>query len=133
MTNILKQVFNNLFDRKNAKFGFNVDFVNGYVNYNEITNIKKGKCSLKFENQEIIISQNNEIIKDFMSDVYNFRTWTFKGNIYFAIKMKTSSEYMFSFGNVDLWLKSIENYSKAFNIPFEYCGESKENDIEDNE
>ena len=53
--------------------------------------------------------------------------------IYFAIKMKTSSEYMFSFGNVDLWLKSIENYSKAFNIPFEYCGESKENDIEDNE
>ena len=130
MASFLKQFFSNLFNCKNAKLGFNVDFVNGYVNYNEITKIKKGKCVLNFENQQIIITQNNESISDYMSDVYNFRTWNFKGNVYFAIKMKTSSEYKFCFGNVDFWLKALENYTKAFNIPFEYCGESGENDNE---
>ncbi len=123
---MLKQIFKNLFDRKNAKLGFNLDFVKGDVNHNEITKIKKGKCKLNFENQQIIISQNNEIITDNMNDVYNFRTWTFKGNIYFAISMKTHSEYMFSFGEVDFWLKSLENYAQAFDVPFEYCGESEE-------
>ena len=125
---MLKQIFKNLFDRKNAKLGFNLIFINGYVNHNEITKIKKGACKLNFENQRFVILQDNESISDNMNDVYNIRTWTFKENVYFAIRMKTHSEYMFSFGTVDFWLKTLENYAKAFNIPFEYCRESKENE-----
>ncbi len=125
---MFKRLFNNLFDRKNAKFGFKLDFIKGYINHNEITNIKKGKCQLNFENQCFTISQDNETISDNMKDVYNIRTWTFKGFVYFAIRMTTHSEYMFCLGETDLLLKALENYTKAFNIPFEYCGESTEND-----
>lgn len=124
------QIFNNLFNRKYAKFGFNVDFVNGTLNHNVITKIKAGKCALNFENQTIIIKQGNEIITDNMSDVSSMRTWTFKGNVYFAIETKTYNEYKFCFGATDLLLKSLENYANAFNIPFEYCEESNNHDDE---
>lgn len=130
---MLKQIFNNLFNRKEAKIGFNVDFVNGTLNHNSIITIQAGKCALNFENQIMTIQQDDNILTENMSDVSSMRTWTFKGNVYLAIETKTYNEYKFSFGNVDLWLKSIENYSTAFGIPFEYCGESKENDDEDNE
>lgn len=130
---MLKQIFNNLFNRKEAKIGSNVDFVNGTLNHNSITTIQAGKCALNFENQIMTIQQGDNILTENMSDVSSMRTWTFKGNVYLAIETKTYNEYKFSFGNVDLWLKSIENYSIAFGIPFEYCGESKENDDKDNE
>jgi len=127
---MLKQIFNNLFNRKQAKIGFNLDFVNGTLNHNPISKIKAGKCALNFENQIMTIKQDENILTENMSDVKSMRTWTFKGNVYIAIETKTYNEYKFSFGNFDLWLKSIENYSKAFDIPFEYCGESTENDDE---
>jgi len=123
---MLKQIFNNLFNRKQAKIGFNLDFVNGTLNHNPISKIKAGKCALNFENQIMTIKQDENILTENMSDVKSMRTWTFKGNVYIAIETKTYNEYKFSFGNFDLWLKSIENYSKAFDIPFEYCGESEE-------
>ena len=65
---MFKRLFNNLFDRKNAKFGFKLDFIKGYINHNEITNIKKGKCQLNFENQCFTISQDNETKNDLLQD-----------------------------------------------------------------
>lgn len=47
-----------------------------------------------------------------MQDVYFFRTWSFKGKNYLAIKTKTASEYKFCFDSVDFWFKAIENYSQ---------------------
>ena len=122
---MFKQIFNNLFNPKEAKFGFNLDFVGGTLNHNPIVKIQKGKCKLNFEKQTLIISQDEQSIIDYMVDVESIRTWQFKGNIYFAIKTKTYNEYMFSFGSVDLWLKSIQRYAQAFNIPFKDCGESE--------
>lgn len=121
---MLKQIFNNLFNRKEAKIGFNIDFVNGTLNHNPITKLNAGKCSLTFEKQTMYIKQGDIVLTENMSDVASMRTWTFKGKIYIAIETKTYNEYKFCFGDVDLWLKSLENYANAFNIPFEYCGES---------
>jgi hypothetical protein len=127
---MLKKIFANLFDRKNGKLNFKLDFVQGHINHNEIKNIKAGQCLLNFENQAFEIKQGDEIISEKMSDVYNVRTWEYKGNFYFAISMKTYSEYMFSFGEVSFWLKALENYVKAFDIPFEYSDESNEDNDE---
>lgn len=127
---MLKQLFKNVFKPKDAKFGFNIEFINGTLNHNPINNIKRGKCQLNFENQAFTIKQKNEILTDYMTDVNSIRTWTFQGNVYFAISTKTYNEYTFSFGTVDFWLKTIEKYANLFDIPFEYCGESKEYDDE---
>jgi len=127
---MLKQLFKNAFKPKDAKFSFNIEFINGTLNHNPISNIKRGKCQLNFENQKFTIKQNDEILTDYMTDVDSIRTWTFQGNVYFAINTKTYNEYKFSFGTVDFWLKSLERYAIAFNIPFEYCGESINNDDE---
>lgn len=125
---MLRQLFKNAFKPKEAKFGFNLDYIDGSLNHNPINNIKRGKCQLNFENQTFTIKQNDESLIDYMSDVHSIRTWTFKGNVYFAIDTKTHNEYKFSFGAVDYWLKALEKYATAFEIPFEYCGESDSDD-----
>lgn len=125
---MLKQLFNNLFDRKNAKFGYNVEFVNGTLNHNSINNIKAGKCALNFENQQIIFKQGNEILTDNMSDVESIRTWIFKEKMYFAIATRSYNEYKFCmpvFDNETLKLailKPLINYADAFNIKIQDDG-----------
>jgi len=128
---MFKQIFNNIFNRKEAKLGFKIFFINGTINHKPITNIVKDKCLLDFENQTMIIKQGDVSLTEKMSDVSSMRTWTFKGNVYFAVETKTNNEYKFSFGTVDFWLKAVENYAKEFDIPFEYCGESEESSEDD--
>lgn len=122
----LIQGFNNLFNRKKAKFGFKLEFIEGSVNHNSITKIQKGECQLNFEDGKIIIKQNNNQIIDSMTDVYNVRTWTFNDEQYFAIRMRTHSEYMFNLKAASLLFRAIENYAQAFNVPIEYCVEPEE-------
>lgn len=79
-----------------VKFNYKTYFLSGYVNYNNITKIERGECLLKFDKDKFFIIQNDKTIEDSIADIYNFRIWTFKGGLYLAIAMKTSSEYKFS-------------------------------------
>lgn len=79
-----------------VKFNYKTYFLSGYVNYNNITKIERGECLLKFDKDKFFIIQNDKTIEDSIADIYNFRIWTFKGGLYLAISMKTSSEYKFS-------------------------------------
>ena len=132
---MFKQLFNNVFDRKNGKLGFKPDFVNGTLNHKPITEIEAGKCKLNFENQAFKISQNDKFLTDKMENVCSIRTWIFKGKLYLIIETKQHNNYMFSFPDVEIndltigiLLKPLETYAKEFEIPFEYQGESKDND-----
>jgi hypothetical protein len=129
---MLKQLFDNLFNPKKAKFGYNVEFVNGTLNHNPINKIQAGKCALNFENETFIFKQGDEILTDNMSDVESIRTWTFKGKMYFAIATRTYNEYKFSMPVIDnetiklALLKPLIKYADAFNISIQDDGESEE-------
>lgn len=132
---MIKQLFNNIFDKKNAKLEFKPHFVSGTLSYKSITDIKSDKCKLDFENQAFKISQNDKILSDKMSNVRNIRTWIFKERLYLAIETKSQDEYMFSFPDVEisdfamnLLLKPLEMYAKEFTIPFEYQGVSEDDE-----
>ncbi len=132
---MLKQLFKNVFDRKNAKFGFKLNFVSGTLNYKSITEIKSDKCTLNFENQAFKISQNDKFLTDKMENVCSIRTWIFKGRLYLVIETKRHDEFMFSFPGVEpsdlaigMLLRPLEVYAKEFEIPFEYQGESKDDE-----
>lgn len=114
---MLKQLFSNLFDRKNAKMGFNVEFVSGYLNHNEIKNLHAGKCSLNFEKQEFIIKQDSETYSESMLNVYNFVKIQKENKFLLHINTKTHNEFTFNFGEFDLWFQAIKNYADAFQIP----------------
>jgi len=129
---MLKQIFDNLFNPKQAKFGYNVEFVNGTLNHNPISKIKAGKCALNFENQQFTFKQGNETLSDNMSDVESIRTWTFKEKMYFAIATRSYNEYKFSMPVLDnetlklAILKPLVRYADAFNITIQDDGESEE-------
>ena len=129
---MLKQIFNNLFNRKQAKIGFNVDFINGTLNHNPISKIKAGKCALNFENQVMTIKQDENVLTENMSDVESIRTWTFKEKMYFAIATRTYNEYKFAMPVIDndalklALLKPLVRYADAFNISIQDDGESEE-------
>ena len=119
MFETIKRIFNNLFDRKNAKFGFKIDFVDGFLNHNAIKAIHAGKCLLNFENQQIIIKQDNETIIENMIDIYNFFWYKSGNNFRLKINTKTHNEFTFDFGESDILLNAVKNYADAFKIPFE--------------
>lgn len=116
-----------------VKFKYKTYFLNGYVNHNDITTVKRGECLLKFEKGKFYIIQNDNTIEDNSSDIYNFRIWTYKKGLYLAIKMKTHSEYKFSLINPDSCNSELvysvpillfEKLAERLKIPFENCGES---------
>lgn len=129
---MLKQLFDNLFNPKKAKFGYNVEFVNGTLNHNSITKIQAGKCALNFENEQFTFKQGDAILTDNMSDVESIRTWTFKEKMYFAIATRTYNEYKFAMPVIDndalklALLKPLVRYADAFNISIQDDGESEE-------
>lgn len=116
---VLKQIFANLFDRKNGKLGFNVEFVSGFLNHNAMNNFEKNKCSLNFENQKFIIKQGSQEYSDSMQNVYNFVKIKNGNNYFFHINTKTHDEFTFNFGEYDLMFQALKNYADAFEIPFE--------------
>lgn len=115
---MLKQIFSNLFDRKNAKMGFNVEFIDGYLHNEEIESLHAGKCSLNFEKQEFIIKQDSEIYSDSMLNVLEFRKIQECDNFLLKITTRKYGEFTFDFGESDLWFQAIKNYADAFQIPF---------------
>ena len=80
---MLKQLFKNAFQPKEAKFGFNVEFVNGTLNHNPISNLQAGKCALNFEKQIMTIKQNNNVLTENMTDVESIRTWSLNRELFF--------------------------------------------------
>lgn len=132
---MLKQLFKNIFDKKNAKLEFKPHFVSGTLNYKSITEIEPSKCRLDFENQTFKISQNNQFLTGQMTDVSSIRSWVFKERLYLVIETKRHDEYLFSFPEIELndlaiglILKPLEIYAKEFGIFFEYQGTSKNNE-----
>lgn len=123
---MLKQIFSNLFDRKNAKIGFNVEFISGNLNHNEIKNLHAGKCSLNFEKQEFIIKQDSETYSESMLNVYNFVKIQEKNKFLLEINTKTHNDFTFNFGESDLWFQAIKNYADAFQIPFVFEDKTEE-------
>lgn len=126
------------------KIDLKIYFIDGYCNYNPVK-LQKGECKFKVANGKFLFEQDGNIIEDNIFDIYNIRTWTFENYVYIAIKTKTSSEYKFSLlvkNDVESsiekalllgTLKTFENLCKKLKIDFIDCGESKENDDEDNE
>lgn len=129
---MFKQIFDNIFNPKQAKFGYNVEFVNGTLNHNPINKIQAGKCALNFENQQFIFKQGDNIVIDNMNDIESIRTWTFKEKMYFAIATRSYNEYKFSMPKLDnetiklAILKPLIRYADAFNIIIQDDGESEE-------
>lgn len=115
-----------------VKFKYKTYFLSGYVNHNEITRLKKGECLLKFESGKFFIIQDNEIIEDNSSDIYNMRIWEYKNGLYLAIKMKTHSEYKFSLVDPNknsevtsaVIYKLFNGLAKRLKIELVECGES---------
>lgn len=106
------------------KFKFKMNFVKGDVNHNEITNIKKGECLFKIENNKFYVLQGDNSITDNMPDVYNFRVWQYENALYFSIRMKTHSEYMFNPVNSDITVSLLQKIADRFKIELVDCGES---------
>ena len=138
---MFKQLFKNAFQPKEAKFGFNLNFVSGTLNHNPISKLKAGKCALNFENQIMYIKQGDEVLTENVSDIESIRTWTYKRKAFVMhIFTKTHNEYKFStaFDNENmlkmLILESLTRYANAHNIPNEFCGDfSNHGDSEDDE
>ncbi len=127
---------------EDLKFDLNIYFIDGYNNYNPVK-IQKGKCKFKVESGKLYFEQNGNIVEDNIFDIYNIRTWTFKGVNYLAIRMKTSSEYKFTLymeNKDDLktatfltqaFLNIFKNFCKKLKIDFVDCGESQPKDDEE--
>ena len=134
--NVFKQAIANIFDKQKAKFGFNLNYVSGFLNHNEIKNFQKGICSINFENKQMTIKQNNEILVEEMKDVHSVRTWEYKRRyLIIEINTKTYNEYKFSIeiaGNVGnmIILKPLFTYLDAFGIPCEHSNDYDGEDIE---
>lgn len=137
---MLKQLFKNAFQPKEAKFGFNVEFVNGTLNHNPISNLQAGKCALNFEKQTMTIKQNNNVLTENMTDVESIRTWSLNRELFFIqFNTKTYNEYKFKIKLADstifntMILQVLTRYADAFGIPITFDGNFKENDNEDDE
>lgn len=106
------------------KFKFKMNFVRGDINHNEITNLKKGECLFKIENNKFYILQGDNNVIDNMPDVYNFRIWQYENALYFAIRMKTHSEYIFNPMNSDITISLLQKIADKFKIELVDCGDS---------
>lgn len=133
---MFKKLFKNAFKPKDAEFGFNLKYVSGLKNHNEIKGFQKGDCKLNFKNREMIIQQGENIIVEKMSNVSLVRTWDFQRR-YLIIEFNTKNhnEYKFSVemsGNVAniILIQPLVRYLDSLEIPLEHCGRS---DVEDAE
>lgn len=137
---MLKQLFKNAFQPKEAKFGFDVEYVDGTLNHNPITNFQTGKCTLNFEKQIMTIKQNDNILTENMTDVESIRTWSLNRKFLFIqFNTKTHNEYKFKMDmSMDekvmylILMQPLTKYADAFGIPITFDGNFKEND-KDNE
>lgn len=57
--------------------------------------IQKGDCIFDFQEDIFTIKQDDKKIENNISSVYLFRFWEYKGDTYFAINMRSKTEYMF--------------------------------------
>lgn len=131
---MLKQLFKNAFIPKEMKFGFNLQFISGLKNHNEIKGFQKGDCALNFENQKMYIRQGDNEIVENVSNISSVRSWAFKRRyLIIEINTKNHNEYKFSIemsGNVAniILINPFIRYFDSHGIPFEYCAESDSED-----
>lgn len=138
---MLKQLFKNAFQPKEAKFGLNVEFVNGTLNHNPISKLQAGKCALNFENQKMIIKQGDNVLTENMTDVESIRTWSLNRKFLFMqFNTKTYNEYKFKMDmSMDekvmymILMQPLTKYADAFGIPITFDGNFRENDNDNNE
>lgn len=136
----IKQIFA---PPEKLKFKMKVFFINGYQNHNNIVNLQKGECEFKLKDGYFYLVQDKNIIEDNIFDIYNIRTWTYQSYTYIAIKMKTSSEYIFSL-NVKTdeeskiiqylalsYLKCFQTLCNKLKIDFAESGESQSQDYKE--
>ncbi len=139
-------IHNNNCSADKFNFKFDVFFVSGNINHNNINNLQKGKCLLKVENGLMSFIQGDNVIQDNVLDIESIRTWVYEGYDYFAIKMKTHSEYMFSLlidsaaDNQALvntlkagMVKALQLLASKLNVEYTDCGESQPADDDDDD
>lgn len=80
-------------------------------------NIERGDCQILFTDENFLIKQDTEIIKNKISSIYYFDIWEYEEKTYFKIRMRSLTEYIF--GAIDFEADEIANYLKTFNIKIE--------------
>jgi hypothetical protein len=83
--------------------------------------LQKAECSIEFNNQEIFIKQNDKKIVNNISSIYEVRIWEYKDNTYFAIKMKSHTEYMFLSQHFEH--DKLLKFAKKFKFGLDDCRE----------
>ncbi len=57
--------------------------------------LDKDVCTLTFKGDSFFIEQGDKKIENLIKSIYTFRWWDYKDDEYFAIKMRSHSDYMF--------------------------------------
>ena len=80
--------------------------------------IQKGDCIFDFQEDIFTIKQGDKKIGNDISSIYLFRFWEYEEYIYFAINMRSKTEYMFSLKS-DFQKKLITYLAENHNIMVE--------------